>query len=74
MTAQLEALVLTDPNFSSECECIDCYCYCCGLVAAEGAVVDIVRRWHNEAHPGAFRVCDQQPCDAILRLDVADWA
>ena len=30
-------------------------------------VVSIVRRWHDDAHAGAFLTCDEQPCNAVAR-------
>lgn len=30
-------------------------------------VVSIVRRWHDDEHPGAFTTCDDQPCNAVAR-------
>lgn len=32
-------------------------------------VARVVARWHDGEHRGAFSVCDQQPCDAVRRVD-----
>lgn len=32
----------------------------------------IVRRWHDDNHPGAFLTCDDQPCNAIGREIAAE--
>lgn len=34
---------------------------------AGGRTLEIVRAWHDDTHPGTFRLCDQQPCHAINR-------
>lgn len=30
---------------------------------------EIVRRWHNDVHLGAFSTCTEQPCDAVRRVE-----
>lgn len=30
-------------------------------------LVSIVRRWHDDTHPGAFTTCGDQPCHAVGR-------
>lgn len=37
----------------------------CIVDAAHTHGTSIVEQWHNEAHPGVFRYCDQQPCHAV---------
>lgn len=33
----------------------------------EESAVEVVRRWHDDVHPGAFRFCSEQPCHAVGR-------
>lgn len=33
--------------------------------AVLGNVLEILRAWHDEEHPGAFRMCQVEPCTAI---------
>lgn len=35
------------------------------------SVMQILRTWHNDGHPGAFHLCQIQPCAAIQ--DEVDW-
>ena len=30
---------------------------------------EIVRRWHNDVHLGAFSTCTEEPCDAVRRVE-----
>lgn len=39
--------------------------------AVLGNVLKILRAWHDEEHPGAFRMCQVEPCKAIQ--DDVDW-
>lgn len=29
----------------------------------------IVARWHDEAHPGSYKMCQEQPCAAVRFAD-----
>lgn len=29
----------------------------------------VVANWHDEAHPGAFSMCQEQPCAAVKLVD-----
>lgn len=35
-------------------------------------VAAIVANWHDEAHRGAFCVCQEQPCEAVRDADHND--
>jgi hypothetical protein len=37
------------------------------VTTAADRVALIVRNWHDTVHPGSWRFCDQQPCDAVRR-------
>lgn len=32
------------------------------------AVDEVMRRWHDDTHDGAYPLCQQQPCRAIARV------
>jgi hypothetical protein len=34
-------------------------------VVTEENAVDVVRRWHDETHPGPWQWCEAQPCDTL---------
>lgn len=36
----------------------------------ETPAAQTVANWHDENHAGVFGLCDQQPCEAVRRVDV----
>lgn len=36
-----------------------------------GNVMQILSTWHNDEHPGAFHLCQLQPCAAVQ--DEVEW-
>lgn len=32
-------------------------------------VMDVIERWHNDTHPGAFRFCDHSPCVELRAIE-----
>ena len=40
-----------------------------GIPAGLSPAGEVVRRWHNDVHLGAFSTCTEQPCDAVRRVE-----
>jgi hypothetical protein len=59
-----EALTLMPTNAPEDDTCE----FGCVFPDRSAAMAEVVARWHDDAHAGAFSTCSEQPCDAVRRL------
>lgn len=54
-----------DPCEHHHCGSDDCSC---PILSPD--VEAILESWHNDAHPGVFRFCDESPCAELWKADL----
>lgn len=59
-------------ELQNDLEWYECDCSCeCGADRMEKELVKIasvVLRWHDSSHSGAYRWCEQEPCNEVREL------